>query len=54
MEKLKLTAENVYLNLHGMSAGDHSVALSFNLPPEVNVVEQKPQRFRVRILKPAE
>ena len=54
MEKLKLTSENVYLNLHGMAAGDHSVALSFNLPPEINVVEQKPQRFRVRILKPAE
>ena len=54
MEKLKLTSENFYLNLHGMVAGDHSVALSFNLPPDVNVVEQKPQRFRVRILKPAE
>jgi YbbR domain-containing protein len=54
MAKLKLTAENVYLNLHGMSAGEHSVALSFNLPPEVSVVEQKPQRFRVRILKPTE
>jgi YbbR domain-containing protein len=54
MAKLKLTAENVYLNLHGMSAGEHSVALSFNLPPEVSVVEQKPQRFRVRILKLAE
>jgi YbbR-like protein len=52
--KLKLTAENVYLNLHGMSAGEHSVALSLNLPPEVSVVEQKPQRFRVRILKPTE
>jgi len=54
MAKLKLTSENAYLNLHGMVAGDHSVALSFNLPPDVNVVEQKPQRFRVRILKPAE
>jgi YbbR domain-containing protein len=52
--KLKLTSENVYLNLHGMAAGDHSVALSFNLPPEINVVEQKPQRFRVRIVKTAE
>jgi YbbR domain-containing protein len=54
MAKLQLTSENVYLNLHGMVAGDHSVALSFNLPPEINVVEQKPQRFRVRIVKPAE
>jgi YbbR domain-containing protein len=54
VEKLRLTLENVYLNLKGMSAGEHSVALLFNLPPEVKVLEQKPQRFRVRITKPSE
>jgi YbbR domain-containing protein len=54
IEKFKLTSENVYLNLNGMSAGEHSIALLFNLPPEIKVVEQKPQRFRVRIAKPAE
>ena len=54
VEKLQLTLENVYLNLKGMSAGEHSVALLFNLPPEVKVLEQKPQRFRVRITKPSE
>jgi YbbR domain-containing protein len=54
MEKFKLTSENVYLNLNGMSAGEHSIALLFNLPPEIRVIEQKPQRFRVRITKPAE
>ena len=53
VEKLDLTADNVYLNLRGMSAGDHNVALSFNLPPEIKVIEQRPQRFRVRIVKPA-
>jgi YbbR domain-containing protein len=53
VEKLNLTAENVYLDLHGMSAGDHNVELSFNLPPEIKVVEQRPQRVRVRIIKPA-
>ncbi len=51
---LKLSAENVYLDLRGMAPGEHSVALSFNLPPEVKVVEQRPQRFRVRVVKPAE
>ena len=51
---LKLSTENVYLDLRGMTPGEHSVALSFNLPPEVKVVEQRPQRFRVRVVKPAE
>lgn len=53
IEKLSFTSENVYLNLAGMSAGEHSVALSLRLPPEVKVVEQKPQRFRVKIAKTA-
>jgi YbbR domain-containing protein len=53
IEKLKLTRDNVYLNLAGMSAGEHSVTLSFQLPPEVKIVEQKPQRFRVKIAKTA-
>jgi YbbR domain-containing protein len=53
VEKLDLTAENVYLDLHGMSAGDHNVELSFNLPPEIRIIEQRPQRVRVRIVKPA-
>jgi YbbR domain-containing protein len=51
---LKLSTESVYLDLRGMTAGEHSVALSFHLPPDVKVVEQKPQRFRVRVVKPAE
>jgi YbbR domain-containing protein len=54
MAGLKLSAENVYLDLRGMTAGEHSVVLSFHLPPDVKVVEQKPQRFRVRVVKPAE
>ncbi|MGN6717372.1 MAG: CdaR family protein [Candidatus Binatia bacterium] len=53
VEKLDLTADNVFLDLHGMSAGDHNVELSFHLPPEIRVVEQRPQRVRVRIVKPA-
>jgi YbbR domain-containing protein len=54
VEKLRLNSENVYLNLAGLTAGEHSVAVLLNLPPEVKVLEQKPQRFRVRISKPAE
>ncbi len=53
IEKLNLSADNVYLDLHGLSVGEHNVTLSFDLPPEVKVIEQKPQRFRVRILKAA-
>jgi hypothetical protein len=54
VEKLKLTSNEVYLNLTGLSVGEHNVPLEFNLPPEIRVEEQKPQRFRVRITKPAE
>ena len=54
VEKLKLTSDHVYLNIKGMALGDHSVALSFNLPAEVKIEEQRPQRFRVKITKLAE
>ncbi|HTN73318.1 MAG TPA: CdaR family protein [Methylomirabilota bacterium] len=49
--KLEISSNQVYLSLKGLAAGDHSVPLSFNLPPEVRVVEQRPQRFTVRITK---
>ncbi len=54
VEKLKLTSDEVYLNLKGLSVGEHNVPLELNLPAEIRVEEQKPQRFRVRITKPAE
>ena len=54
VEKLKLTSDEVYLNLKGLSVGEHNVPLELNLPVEIRVEEQKPQRFRVRITKPAE
>jgi YbbR domain-containing protein len=54
VEKLKLTSDQVYLNLKGLSVGEHNVPLELDLPAEVQVLEQKPQRFRVRITKPAE
>ena len=49
--KLEISSNQVYLNLKGLAVGEHSVPLSFNLPPEVKVVEQRPQRFKVRITK---
>ena len=54
LEKLKLTSDQVYLNLKGLSVGEHNVPLELDLPAEVQVLEQRPQRFRVRITKPAE
>jgi YbbR domain-containing protein len=46
---LQLDPEQAYLDLKGLGPGTHSVRLTFNLPPEVKVVEQKPERFRVTI-----
>ncbi|HEX2930898.1 MAG TPA: CdaR family protein [Candidatus Binatia bacterium] len=51
MQKLKLTSDEVYLNIKGMSLGDHSVPLELDLPAEVKVEDQKPQRFKVKITK---
>ena len=50
---LQLGVNQVYLDLKGQGIGDHSVALKFDLPPGVRVVEQKPERFTVKITKPA-
>lgn len=54
MEKLELTSKEVYLNLEGLSVGEHNVPLELNLPPEVRLLDQDPQRFRVRITRPTE
>jgi YbbR domain-containing protein len=53
LENLRLGADQVYLNLKGLGVGEHSVALAVNLPSGIKVSEQKPQRFKVRITKPA-
>jgi YbbR domain-containing protein len=44
-----LGREQVYLNLKEMRPGLHNVPLSFELPDNVKVVEQKPTYFRVKI-----
>jgi len=50
LAELKLGPDQVYLDLKGLKPGNHSVPLSFNLPREVKVIEQKPDRFKVTIL----
>ncbi len=50
---LEVGSQQVYLDLKGLEAGEHSLPLIFALPPEVKVIEHKPQRFKVRIRKPA-
>jgi YbbR domain-containing protein len=47
--RLELSSNQVYLNLAGLSVGEHMVPLTVNLPPEVELVEQKPEQFQVRI-----
>ena len=49
LDPLQLGPEQVYLNLKGLGPGDHTVPLTFNLPPEVKVLEQRPDRFKVNI-----
>jgi YbbR domain-containing protein len=54
IDKLELTGDNVFINLKGMAVGDHSLTLTTNLPEGIRVVQQNPQRFKVRISKVAE
>jgi YbbR domain-containing protein len=51
LEKFKLNADQVFIDLNGLTAGDHTLPLSFNLPPDIKVLEHKPERFKVRIEK---
>jgi YbbR domain-containing protein len=52
LENLEIGADEVFLDLDGLTPGDYSLPLSFNLPPDIKLVEYKPQRFKVRILRP--
>jgi YbbR domain-containing protein len=54
IDKLELTGDNVFINLKGMAVGDHSLTLTTNLPAGIRVVQQNPQRFKVRISKVAD
>ena len=52
LDKLELKGDEVFLSLKGLPAGDYNLPLMMELPSGVRVIEQKPQRFRVRITKP--
>jgi YbbR domain-containing protein len=52
LEKFDVGASQVFLDLNGLGVGEHSLPLSFSLPPEIKLLEQKPQQFKVRIMKP--
>ncbi len=52
LEQLKVGTDQVYLDLTGLSPGDHVLSLTFRLSEEVEVLEQKPERFKVRIPAP--
>ncbi len=52
LDKLELTGDMVFLSLKGLGVGDHSLPVMTNLPYGVRVVEQKPQRVKVRITRP--
>jgi YbbR domain-containing protein len=52
VEKLELKGDEVYLNLNGLPAGEHTLPLSVELPAGVRVLEPTPARVRVRITKP--
>ena len=52
VEKLELKGDEVYLNLNGLPAGEHTLPLSVELPADVRALEPTPARVRVRITKP--
>ncbi len=52
LSQLQLGTEQVYLDLKGLGPGNHTLALTLKLPPEIKVLGQKPERFNVRISAP--
>ena len=49
LSQLQLGTDQVYLDLKGLASGSHTLALNLKLPPEIKVLEQRPERFSVRI-----
>jgi YbbR domain-containing protein len=52
LESLEVGSDQVFLDIDGLAPGEYSLPLSFDLPPDVKLLEHKPQRFKVRIMKP--
>jgi len=49
LSQLQLGTDQVYLDLKGLAPGSHTLALNLKLSPEIKVLEQRPERFSVRI-----
>lgn len=52
LEQLQIGEDEAYLDLKGLEPGHYTVELSLRLPSEIKVLEQKPERFKVRISSP--
>jgi hypothetical protein len=52
LQNFELGPGEVYLDIDGLAPGDYLLPLSFKLPAEIQLLEHRPQRFRVRIPKP--
>ena len=52
LESLEVGAGQVFLDIDGLAPGEYSLPLNFDLPPDVKLLEHKPQRFKVRIMAP--
>lgn len=52
LQPFEVDSNEVFLELKGLPSGDHTLPLSFNLPQEVKVLDQRPERFKVKIIKP--
>jgi YbbR domain-containing protein len=53
LDQLQIGEDQAYLDLKGLQPGNHTVKLSLSLPSEIQVLEEKPDRFRVQISSPA-
>ncbi|MEK6562208.1 MAG: CdaR family protein [Candidatus Binatota bacterium] len=49
LSQLQLGTDQVYLDLKGLAPGSHTLALNLKLSSEIKVLEQRPERFSVRI-----
>ena len=47
--QLQLGTDQVYLDFKGLAPGSHTLALNLKLSSEIKVLEQRPERFSVRI-----
>jgi YbbR domain-containing protein len=49
LSQLQLGTDQVYLDLKGLASGSHTLALNLKLSSEIKVLEQRPEKFSVRI-----